>query len=206
VTYKALIEKTFASARHIVFRSVFFVIALMLAGGIATATKALRAWQNSPVPIVASIESAGTAVETPRAVQKHNHKRSRKLSPLTPRGAIALATALAATSGSALYGRNSILSEPGRATTSLSASTTRSAPAQESLPMLITEVDTSRAIAFDTATLKAEPFTSTTSLPWSPFGDRQTRISLFAMNIGPVFGDDNPSSMKAEAVDFAGFH
>src|SRR4029077_16528366 len=52
----------------------------------------------------------------------------------------------------------------------------------------------------------AEPFTPTTLIPWALAADQQTRISLFAMNIGPSFGDPNASSVTVDAEDFAQNH
>ena len=81
----------------------------------------------------------------------------------------------------------------------LSAST----PSTAAAPLLITESDSTRAIALESTTWNGEPFVPTTLTSLSLSADRQTRISLFAMNVGPSFGDPDASSITANAEDFA---
>ena len=73
-------------------------------------------------------------------------------------------------------------------------------------PLLITEADSTRAIVLDSVTCKGEPFTSRSVIPWSGAADQQTRVSLFAMNIGPSFGDPDVASITVDAEDFAHNH
>src|SRR5258705_12146634 len=68
-------------------------------------------------------------------------------------------------------------------------------------PLLLTEYDSTRAIALESTTFGGEPFLPTTPFPLG--SDRQTRISLFAMNVGPSFDDPTASSSTANAEDFA---
>ena len=48
-------------------------------------------------------------------------------------------------------------------------------------PILLSEATSTRAIAFEAVTTKAEPFPLTASVPFSP--DTRTRIVIFAMNL-----------------------
>ena len=76
---------------------------------------------------------------------------------------------------------------------------------QGAAPLLLTKQDSMRAVAVETVTLKSEPFTATTQVPWCVSCDSQTRISLFAINVGPSFGDTN-ASVSADAEDVAHRH
>jgi hypothetical protein len=189
-------EKKYKSGRRIVFGLLFIFMAVTLAGVIPGASKTLTArhdWSTSSFALTKFVNATVGKASPPQ----NGH--------LSPRGALAFEVALAATGGAGLPGRFNSLRGPEIKSVSLPAEHTQNL-SSAAAPMLITEVDTSRAIAFDTATIKAEPFTSTTPLAWSPLGDHQTRISLFAMNIGPAFGDVDPSSITADAVDFAENH
>lgn len=70
-------------------------------------------------------------------------------------------------------------------------------------PLLLTQPNSTRAIALDSTTGCREPFVPIRRTPPSYGLDQQTRISLFAMNIGPPFGDQVGSLIKADAEDFA---
>ena len=58
--------------------------------------------------------------------------------------------------------------------TTLQAATTRP-------PTLLSQATSTRAIAFESVTMKAEPFPLTASVPFST--DTRTRIAIFAMNL-----------------------
>lgn len=60
------------------------------------------------------------------------------------------------------------------ALTTVQAATTKS-------PVLLSEATSTRAIAFESVTMKAEPFPLTASIPFSP--DTRTRIVIFAMEV-----------------------
>ena len=55
------------------------------------------------------------------------------------------------------------------------------ASAQQTSPVLISHVDSTRAIAFDSVTRRREPFTTTADIKFG--SDSATRIMLFAMNL-----------------------
>ena len=72
--------------------------------------------------------------------------------------------------------------------------------AQTAGPVLISHVDSTRAIAFESVTQQREPFTPSAAVAFAT--DNQTRIMLFAMNLTLQSGD-SVSSISAEAEDFA---
>jgi hypothetical protein len=148
LTFKGRVEKPFAG-RRIVFGSLFLFTALMVAGGMPGASKTLSALQNSSAPVFSFSESTNPAAETPHAAHNQIQELAAKMSPHTPRGAIAVETAMAVASGSALDGRYTFLSQPKRESSSASLTGVSTAPAQAA-PILITEVDTARAIAPNT--------------------------------------------------------
>ena len=55
------------------------------------------------------------------------------------------------------------------------------ANAQQTSPVLISQADSTRAIAFDSVTHRREPFTTTAQIAFG--ADSATRIMLFAMNL-----------------------
>ena len=74
-------------------------------------------------------------------------------------------------------------------------------PQSAAAPQLVTEEDSTRAIALETTTGRAEPFEATTFMPWTlDSSDRQTRISLLAMNLDSSFGD-SASTVTVDAED-----
>ena len=72
------------------------------------------------------------------------------------------------------------------------------AGAQQSGPILISHIDSTRAIAFDSVTRQREPFSTTSEIKFGP--DHATRIMLFAMNLSLQPGD-TASAVTAEAED-----
>lgn len=74
------------------------------------------------------------------------------------------------------------------------------AGAQQSAPILISQADSTRAIAFDSVTRQREPFSTTTEIKFGP--DHATRIMLFAMNLNLQPGD-SASAITADAEDSA---
>jgi uncharacterized protein GlcG (DUF336 family) len=75
------------------------------------------------------------------------------------------------------------------------------APAQHALPVLISEDDSTRAVAFDFLTRRREPFPYKSELPFS--NDARTRVMLLAMHL-PVFPNNDISMFKADAQDGSG--
>jgi uncharacterized protein GlcG (DUF336 family) len=69
--------------------------------------------------------------------------------------------------------------------------------AQSTRPTLISQPDSTRAIAFDSVTRHREPFNTTAEVKFGP--DSATRIMLFAMNLQPQPGDT--VTADAEATD-----
>jgi uncharacterized protein GlcG (DUF336 family) len=67
--------------------------------------------------------------------------------------------------------------------------------AQQTSPVLISQPDSTRAIAFDSVTLRREPFNTTADVKFGP--DSATRIMLFAMNLQLQPGD----TVTADAED-----
>ncbi len=120
MTFKRLKEKTIHPGRRIVFGSLFLFIPLMLAGGMPGASKTFSAWQNSSAPIFSFSESANPAAEASHASHNQIQELATKMSPHTPRGAIAWETAMAMASGSALDGRHTFLSQLKRESSSVS--------------------------------------------------------------------------------------
>lgn len=70
--------------------------------------------------------------------------------------------------------------------------------AQQSGPILISQSDSTRAIAFDSVTRQREPFSTTTEIKFGP--DHATRIMLFAMNLSLAPGEP-AGAITAEAED-----
>ncbi len=77
-------------------------------------------------------------------------------------------------------------------------------------PTLLSESTSTRAIAFESVTMKAEPFPLTASVPFS--SDTRTRIAIFAMNLellaayGSSTSVEGTSAFTADAQDGAGKH
>lgn len=71
------------------------------------------------------------------------------------------------------------------------------AGAQQSGPILISQTDSTRAIAFNSVTRQREPFSTTTEIAFGP--DHATRIMLFAMNLNLQTGE----TVTADAEDAA---
>jgi uncharacterized protein (DUF1800 family) len=75
-------------------------------------------------------------------------------------------------------------------------------------PVLLSESASTRAIAFESVTMKAEPFPLTASVPFS--SDTRTRIAIFAMNLdllaayGSSPAAEGTSAFTADAQDFTG--
>lgn len=79
--------------------------------------------------------------------------------------------------------------------------------ANPNAPVLISNSTSTRAIALESVTFKAEPFALTSSVKFS--NDTRTRIVLFAMNVSLFTGEianGNPSSFTADAEDAAHNH
>src|SRR5689334_11965053 len=72
------------------------------------------------------------------------------------------------------------------------------AHAQQTSPVLISQADSTRAIAFDSVTHRREPFTTTTQITFG--ADPATRIMLFAMNLQLQPGE-TASAVTADAED-----
>jgi uncharacterized protein DUF1800 len=77
-------------------------------------------------------------------------------------------------------------------------------------PTLLSEPTSTRAIAFESVTMNAEPFPLTASVPFS--SDTRTRIAFFAMNLellapyGLSTSAEGTSAFTADAQDVAGKH
>ena len=72
------------------------------------------------------------------------------------------------------------------------------AHAQQTSPVLISQADSTRAIAFDSVTHRREPFTTTAQISFGT--DPATRIMLFAMNLQLQPGE-TASAVTADAED-----
>jgi len=70
--------------------------------------------------------------------------------------------------------------------------------AQQTTPVLISNADSTRAIAFDSITRRREPFTTTAQISFG--SDSATRIMLFAMNLQLLPGE-TATAVTAEAED-----
>jgi uncharacterized protein (DUF1800 family) len=68
-------------------------------------------------------------------------------------------------------------------------------------PVLLSESTSTRAIAFESASLKPEPFPLTASVKFS--NDTRTRIAIFAMNL-ELYAGEGINAFTAEAEDGAG--
>lgn len=68
-------------------------------------------------------------------------------------------------------------------------------------PVLLTEENSTRAVAFDSVTMLRDPFPVITSNNFS--SDQRTRVALFAINVFPLSGGD---SLAAQAEDSNGIH
>lgn len=78
-----------------------------------------------------------------------------------------------------------------------------SASAQTAPPLLISEPNSTRAIALESVTFETEPFVTTSPHSWNT--DRRTRIMLFAVNLTLLPAED-VSSVTADAEDAAHRH
>ena len=80
--------------------------------------------------------------------------------------------------------------------------------ANPSPPVLLSQNSSTRAIALESVTLKAEPFPLTSTVNFSP--DTRTRICIFAMNLellgpyGTTGGGEGTNAFTADAQDAAG--
>src|SRR6185503_19990717 len=54
-------------------------------------------------------------------------------------------------------------------------------------PILISEAISTRAVAFESVTMKAEPFSLTATVPFGP--DTRTRVCIFAMDLELLPGE-----------------
>ena len=72
------------------------------------------------------------------------------------------------------------------------------ANAQQTSPVLVSHVDSTRAIAFDSVTRNREPFTTTTQIKFG--SDSATRIMLFAMNL-QLQPNETATAVTADAED-----
>jgi uncharacterized protein (DUF1800 family) len=68
-------------------------------------------------------------------------------------------------------------------------------------PVLLSEAASTRAIAFESATMKPEPFPLTASVPFG--SDTRTRIAIFAINL-ELFAGEELSAFTADAEDATG--
>jgi uncharacterized protein (DUF1800 family) len=68
-------------------------------------------------------------------------------------------------------------------------------------PVLISQTDSTRAVAFETTSFKAEPFPLTSSLPLST--DTRTRISIFAMGLELLPGE-GANAFTSDVQDASG--
>jgi uncharacterized protein GlcG (DUF336 family) len=75
-----------------------------------------------------------------------------------------------------------------------------SASAQSAGPVLISNDDSTRALAFESVTQQREPFATTAPVKFGV--DQQTRIMLFAMNLTLQAGD-TVADLRVQAEDFA---
>src|ERR1044071_8720660 len=69
-------------------------------------------------------------------------------------------------------------------------------------PVLISQTTSTRAVAFETVSFKAEPFPLTASLPLT-HSDTRTRISIFAMNLELLPGE-GANAFTADMQDATG--
>ena len=66
---------------------------------------------------------------------------------------------------------------------------------------MISDANSTRAIALDSVLRTAEPFQPTYELPWSP--DNRTRLKLFAANFD-LLPSENAAAITADAQDASG--
>jgi hypothetical protein len=79
--------------------------------------------------------------------------------------------------------------------------------AATSAPVLISTATSTRAVAFESVTMKPEPFAPTADISFGT--DNRTRVAIFAMNMNLFPGETangNASSFTADAEDIAGTH
>ena len=68
-------------------------------------------------------------------------------------------------------------------------------------PILLSQATSTRAIAFESVTMKAEPFPLTATIPFSP--DTRTRICIFAMDLELLSGE-GANAFTSDAQDASG--
>jgi uncharacterized protein (DUF1800 family) len=68
-------------------------------------------------------------------------------------------------------------------------------------PTLISQADNTRAVAFESVTMRSEPFPVTSTVQFSP--DNRTRICIFAMNLQLLAGE-GVNAFTADAQDASG--
>src|SRR5690349_6869445 len=68
-------------------------------------------------------------------------------------------------------------------------------------PVLISQAGNTRAVAFESVTMRAEPFAPTTDVPFSP--DVRTRVCIFAMNLELLPGE-GANAFTADVQDASG--
>jgi len=80
----------------------------------------------------------------------------------------------------------------------------KSAQAVQPSPLLFSNAASTRAIALESVTLRAEPFPLTSSVKFNP-NDTRTRITLFCMNLDLLSGE-SANALSADAEDAAHNH
>src|SRR6266849_4786561 len=177
----------------LILSAAFFVYDIVHAGKDANtlvntpAGAAIRSSLQRPTSSAASQESRNQSSSLP------GYASDNPLS-ITPQTVVDRATIALAVSGYSTnaYAERGLTNAPDNvAQTHHSLSAVRNMAALSANdPMLLTAVDSTRALALDMVTWKSEPFGPTMLLPWAlDSADRQTRISLMTMNVGPSFGD-----------------
>src|SRR5712692_10236099 len=78
------------------------------------------------------------------------------------------------------------------------------AQAAQASPLIFSNSTSTRAIALESITLRAEPFPLTSSIQFTP-NDTRTRIALFCMNLDLLAGE-GPNALTADAEDAAHNH
>src|SRR5215216_607250 len=82
-----------------------------------------------------------------------------------------------------------------------SGSVTRLKAATNKKPVLISQAATTRAVAFESVTMKAEPFPLTATVPYST--DTRTRVCIFAMDLELLPGE-GVNAFTSDVEDSAG--
>ena len=158
---------------RILFSIPAVILLVFFASGIPGASKVLSPWQRALLTIKVSQGLSETKRSEPTIIKDRFESLpgpddSRGISvSRRPASAFVLKRTIAATDRGSILDRSRTAHMRERVDVHLPSSRANDALLDVGAPLLVTEEDSTRAIALESVTFKAEPFNSTTLTPWS---------------------------------------